>query len=68
MDLKIKNIEEKITLIQNDMLNMSLEIYNQQKEILELKSNIKKLKFEIQNSQYNNVESLESSNETPPHY
>ncbi|MDB2701004.1 SlyX family protein [Alphaproteobacteria bacterium] len=47
---------------------MSQEIYNQQKEILELKSNIKKLKFEIQNSQYNNLESLESSNETPPHY
>ena len=47
---------------------MSQEIYNQQKEILELKSNIKKLKFEIQNSQYNNQASLESSNETPPHY
>ena len=68
MNSNIKNIEEKITLIQNDMLNMSQEIYNQQKEILELKSNIKKLKFEFQNSQYNNLESLESSNETPPHY
>ena len=39
MDPKIKNIEEKITLIQNDMLNMSQEIYNQQKEILELNPN-----------------------------
>ena len=44
MNSNIKNIEEKITLIQNDMLNMSQEIYNQQKEILELKSNIKKTK------------------------
>ena len=35
MNSNIKNIEEKITLIQNDMLNMSQEIYNQQKEILE---------------------------------
>jgi len=31
MNSNIKNIEEKITLIQNDMLNMSQEIYNQQK-------------------------------------
>ena len=44
MDTEIK-IEEKISLLQLELSQMSDEIYNQQKEIIELKLQFKKLKF-----------------------
>ena len=47
MNTKI-NIEEKISLLQLELSQMSDEIYNQQKEIIELRLQFKKLKFELQ--------------------
>ena len=44
MDTEIK-IEEKISLLQLELSQMSDEIYNQQKEITELKLQFKKLKY-----------------------
>jgi hypothetical protein len=37
----LKNIEEKMTLLQQEIHHLSDEVYNQQKEILELKLQIK---------------------------
>ena len=67
MDTEIK-IEEKISLLQLELSQMSDEIYNQQKEIVELKLQFKKLKFELQNFQDDNVITSNQDDKLPPHY
>ena len=67
MDTEIK-IEEKISLLQLELSQMSDEIYNQQKEIIELKLQFKKLKFELQNFQDDNVITSNQDDKLPPHY
>jgi len=68
MENVIKNIEEKMTLLQQEISYLSDEVYNQQKEILELKLQIKKLKIESHNSQHNGrFLNIEEDN-LPPHY
>jgi SlyX protein len=67
MDTEIK-IEEKISLLQLELSQMSDEIYNQQKEIVELKLQFNKLKFELQNFQDDNVITSNQVDKLPPHY
>ena len=68
MEDVIKKIEEKTSLIQQEMIQMSDELYNQQKEITELKFQIKKLKFELHGSQANNGHFDNEEEKLPPHY
>ena len=67
MDTEIK-IEEKISLLQLELSQMSDEIYNQQKEIVELKLQFKKLKFELQNFQDDTGITSNQDDKLPPHY
>ena len=67
MDTEIK-IEEKISLLQLELSQMSDEIYNQQKEIVELKLQFKKLKFELQNFQDDTGIISNQDDKPPPHY
>lgn len=67
MDTEIK-IEEKISLLQLELSQMSDEIYNQQKEINELKLQFKKLKFELQNFQDDTGIISNQDDKPPPHY
>ena len=67
MNTEIK-IEEKISLLQLELSQMSDEIYNQQKEIIELKLQFKKLKFELQSFQDDTGTISNQEDKLPPHY
>lgn len=64
----LKNIEEKMTLLQQEIHHLSDEVYNQQKEILELKLQIKKLKIESHNTEQNDGYIFTEEDNIPPHY
>jgi len=64
----LKNIEEKMTLLQQEISHLSDEVYSQQKEIIELKLQIKKLKIESHNTQQNNEYVYIEEDNIPPHY
>ena len=64
----LKNIEEKMTLLQQETSLLSDEVYSQQKEIIELKLQIKKLKIESHNTQQNNEYVYIEEDNIPPHY
>ena len=65
---KLQNIEEMLSILQNDFSSMSDELYNQQKNIHELKLQIKTLKLSIQNFEDRNKENTNTAYEVPPHY
>ena len=67
MNEKLQNIEEMLSILQNDFSSMSDELYNQQKNIHELKLQIKTLKLSIQNFEDRNKENTNTF-EVPPHY
>lgn len=68
MKEKLQNIEEMLSILQNDFSSMSDELYNQQKNIHELKLQIKTLKLSIQNFEDRNKENTNTTDEVPPHY
>jgi len=64
----IKKLEEQTTFIQQEILQMSDELYAQQKEILNLNKEIEKLKSKLHIIE--NDSGIGSLNEEtlPPHY
>lgn len=63
-----KKLEEQITFIQQEISQLSSELYSQQKEIKDLKKQIINLINRIEEIDSENVQSLISEDKKPPHY
>ena len=63
-----KKLEEQITFLQQEISQLSSELYSQQKEIKDLKKQIINLINRIEEIDSENVQSLISENKKPPHY
>ena len=63
-----KKLEEKITFLQQEISQLSSELYSQQKEIKDLKKQIINLVNRIEEIDSENVQSLISEDKKPPHY
>ncbi len=63
-----KKLEEQITFLQQEISQLSSELYSQQKEIKDLKKQIINLINRIEKIDSENVQSLISEDKKPPHY
>ena len=63
-----KKLEEQITFLQQEISQLSSELYSQQKEIKDLKKQIINLINRIEEIDSENVQSLISEDRKPPHY
>ena len=63
-----KKLEEQITFLQQEISQLSSELYSQQKEIKDLKKQIINLINIIEEIDSENVQSLISEDKKPPHY
>ena len=63
-----KKLEEQITFLQQEISQLSSEMYSQQKEIKDLKKQIINLINRIEEIDSENVQSLISEDKKPPHY
>jgi SlyX protein len=63
-----KKLEEQITFLQQEISQLSSELYSQQKEIKDLKKQIINLINRIEEIDTENVQSLISKDKKPPHY
>ncbi|MDB3919432.1 SlyX family protein [Candidatus Pelagibacter sp.] len=63
-----KKLEEQITFLQQEISQLSSELYSQQKEIKDLKKQIINLINRIEEIDSENVQSLISGDKKPPHY
>lgn len=63
-----KKLEEQITFLQQEISQLSSELYSQQKEIKDLKKQIINLINRIEEIDSENVQSLISKDKKPPHY
>jgi SlyX protein len=63
-----KKLEEQITFLQQEISQLSSELYSQQKEIKDLKKQIINLINRIEEIDSENVQSLISEDKKPPHY
>ncbi|MDA8721591.1 SlyX family protein [Candidatus Pelagibacter bacterium] len=63
-----KKLEEQITFLQQEISQLSSELYSQQKEIKDLKKQIINLINRIEEVDSENVQSLISKDKKPPHY
>lgn len=63
-----KKLEEQITFLQQEISQLSSELYSQQKEIKDLKKQIINLIDRIEEIDSENVQSLISEDKKPPHY
>ena len=63
-----KKLEEQITFLQQEISQLSSELYSQQKEIKDLKEQIINLINRIEEIDSENVQSLISEDKKPPHY
>ena len=63
-----KKLEEQITFLQQEISQLSSELYSQQKEIKDLKKQIINLINRIEEIDIENVQSLISEDKKPPHY
>ena len=63
-----KKLEEQITFLQQEISQLSSELYSQQKEIKDLKKQIINLINRIEEIHSENVQSLISEDKKPPHY
>jgi SlyX protein len=63
-----KKLEEQITFLQQEISQLSSELYSQQKEIKDLKKQIINLINRIEEVDSENVQSLISEDKKPPHY
>ena len=63
-----KKLEEQITFLQQEISQLSSELYSQQKEIKDLKKQIINLINRIEEIDSENVQSLISEDKRPPHY
>ena len=61
-------LEEQITFLQQEISQLSSELYSQQKEIKDLKKQIINLINRIEEVDSENVQSLISEDKKPPHY
>lgn len=63
-----KKLEEQITFLQQEISQLSSELYSQQKEIKDLKKQIINLINRIEEIDSENVQSLISEDKKPLHY
>ena len=63
-----KKLEKQITFLQQEISQLSSELYSQQKEIKDLKKQIINLINRIEEIDSENVQSLISEDKKPPHY
>ena len=63
-----KKLEEQITILQQEISQLSSELYSQQQEIKDLKKQIINLINRIEEIDSENVQSLISEDKKPPHY
>ena len=63
-----KKLEEQITFLQQEISQLSSDLYSQQKEIKDLKKQIINLINRIEEIDSENVQSLISEDKKPPHY
>ena len=63
-----KKLEEQNTFLQQEISQLSSELYSQQKEIKDLKKQIINLINRIEEIDSENVQSLISEDKKPPHY
>jgi SlyX protein len=63
-----KKLEEQITFLQQEISQLSSELYSQQKEIKDLKKQIINLINRIEEIDSENVQSLIIKDKKPPHY
>ena len=63
-----KKLEEQITFLQQEISQLSSELYSQQKEIKDLKKQNINLINRIEEIDSENVQSLISEDKKPPHY
>ena len=63
-----KKLEEQITFLQQEISQLSSELYSQQIEIKDLKKQIINLINRIEEIDSENVQSLISEDKKPPHY
>ncbi|MDC0949237.1 SlyX family protein [Candidatus Pelagibacter sp.] len=63
-----KKLEDQITFLQQEISQLSSELYSQQKEIKDLKKQIINLINRIEEIDSENVQSLISEDKKPPHY
>ena len=63
-----KKLEEQITFLQQEISQLSSELYSQQKEIKDLKKQIINLINRIEEIDSENVQGLISEDKKPPHY
>ena len=68
MDKSFIKLEEKMAVMQHEMLQMSQEIYAQQKEILKLIVEIEKMKLIFKNMRPESEILLHEEDTPPPHY
>ncbi len=61
-------LEEKMAILQYEMLQMSQEIYAQQKEISKLIQEIERMKLLLKNMQLENGIVPHEEDTPPPHY
>ena len=63
-----KKLEEQITFLQQEISQLSSELYSQQKEIKDLKKQIINLINRIEEIYSEDVQNLISEDKKPPHY
>lgn len=68
MEQKINHLEEKMAILQDELSQMSHEVYAQQKELSQLMIEIEKLKSRLEAVQPDSGILTSAEDTPPPHY
>ena len=68
MENLVKKLEEQITFLQQEISQISSELYSQQKEIKFLKNEITNLNKRIEDMDGEHVLNINKEDKKPPHY
>lgn len=68
MDKKVIKLEEKMMILQDELSQMSHEVYAQQKEVAQLVLEMEKLKSRLKNVQPDSHILTSGEDVPPPHY
>ena len=63
-----KKLEEQITFLQQEISQLSDELYSQQKEIKDLKNQITNLNKRIEDIDGELISNIDKEDKKPPHY
>ena len=68
MENLVKKLEEQITFLQQEISQISIELYSQQKEIKDLKNEIMILNKRIEEMDSEIISDIIKEDKKPPHY